>query len=102
MTRRAKLEQMLEKSPEDVFLSFGLAMELAKEGMTEEALTQFDRVLRIDPSYLTAYFQKGSALIAAGRVPEARAALAAGLAAANASGDLHAASEMRALLDTLD
>jgi tetratricopeptide (TPR) repeat protein len=102
MTRRAKLEQMLEKSPQDTFLNFGLAMELAKEGLTEDALAQFDRVLQIDPSYLTAYFQKGNALIASGRVPEASAALAAGIAAANASGDLHTASEMRALLDTLD
>jgi tetratricopeptide (TPR) repeat protein len=101
MTRRAKLEQMLEKSPQDAFLNFGLAMELAKEGRTDEAVAQFDRALQLDPLYLTAHFQKGSALIAAGRVPDARAALAAGIAAAQASGDLHAASEMRALLDTL-
>ena len=101
MTRRAKLEQMLEKSPQDAFLNFGLAMELAKEGRTDEAVAQFDRVLQLDPSYLTAHFQKGSALIAAGRVPDARAALAAGIAAANASGDLHAGSEMQALLNTV-
>ncbi|MEK7731987.1 MAG: tetratricopeptide repeat protein [Planctomycetota bacterium] len=101
MTRRAKLEQMLEKSPQDTFLSFGLAMELAKEGRTDEALAQFDRVLRINPSYLTAYFQKGSTLINAGRVPDARAALVTGIAAAQDSGDLHTASEMQALLDTL-
>jgi thioredoxin-like negative regulator of GroEL len=101
MTRRAKLEQMLEKSPQDTFLNFGLAMELAKEGQTEEALAQFDRVLQIDPSYLTAYFQKGSTLINAGRVPDARAVLSAGIATAYATGDLHAASEMQALLDTL-
>ena len=101
MSRRVKLEQMLEKSPQDVFLNFGLAMELAKEGRTDDALARFDLVLQLDPSYLTAHFQKGSTLIAAGRVPDARRALAAGIAAANASGDLHAASEMQALLDTL-
>jgi thioredoxin-like negative regulator of GroEL len=101
VSRRVKLEQMLEKSPQDVFLNFGLAMELAKEGRTDEALARLDRVLELDPSYLTAYFQKGSTLIAAGRVPDARAVLAAGIAAAQASGDLHAASEMQALLDTL-
>src|SRR3972149_4618537 len=101
MARRKKLEQMLEKTPQDTFLNFGLAMELAKEGMTEEALAQFDRVLQIDPSYLTAYFQKGSTLINAGRAPDARTAFSAGIAAAQASGDLHAASEMQALLDTV-
>jgi tetratricopeptide (TPR) repeat protein len=69
MTRRVKLQQMLEKSPRDTFLNFGLAMELAKEGQTEEALAQFDRVLQIDPSYLTAYFQKGSTLSTQGVCP---------------------------------
>jgi len=101
VSRRVKLEHMLEKSPQDVFLNFGLAIELGKEGRTDEALARFDRVLRLDPSYLTAYFQKGSTLIAAGRVPDARAALTAGIAAAQTSGDLHAASKMQALLDTV-
>ena len=101
MTRRMKLEQMLEKSPQDAFLNFGLAMELAKEGMTEEALSLFDRVLQIDPTYLTAYFQKGNTLINAGRVPEARTALSAGIAAARTLGDSHTESEMQAMLDTL-
>ena len=101
MARRKKLEQMLEKTPQDTFLNFGLAMELAKEGMTEEALAQFDHVLQIDPSYLTAYFQKGSTLINAGRVPDARTALSAGIAAARSLGDSHTESEMQAMLDTL-
>ena len=101
MSRRLKLEQMLEKSPQDVFLNFGLAMELSKEGRTDDALAQFDRVLGLDPAYLSAHFQKGSTLIAARRAPDARSALAAGIAAAQATGDVHAAGEMQALLDTL-
>ena len=101
MTRRMKLEQMLEKSPADTCLNFSLATELAKEGHTEEALAQFDRVLQIDPSYLTASFQKGSTLINAGRVPDARTALSAGIAAARTLGDSHTESEMQAMLDTL-
>jgi len=96
-----KLEQMLEKSPQDTFLNFGLAMELAKQGQIEEAVTQFDRVLQIDPTYLTAYFQKGSTLINAGRVPDARIALSEGIAAARTLGDSHTESEMQAMLDTI-
>lgn len=99
MTRREKLEQMLEKSPQDVFLNFGLAMELAKEGRIDEALAQFDHVIRIDPSYLTAYFQKGSTLIHAKRIPDARAVLTAGIAAARTLGDSHTESEMQGMLD---
>src|SRR3972149_3453072 len=98
MTRRMRLEQMLEKSPQDAFLNFGLAMELAKQGLIEEALAQFDRVLQIDPSYLTAYFQKGSTLINAGRSPDARIALSAGIAAARSLGASHTESEMQAML----
>jgi len=101
MTRRMKLEQMLEKSPRDTFLNFGLAMELAKQGLIDEALAQFDRVLQIDPTYLTAYFQKGSTLINAGRLPDARTALSAGIAAARTLGDSHTESEMQAMLDTI-
>ena len=101
MTRRMKLEQMLEKSPQDTFLNFGLAMELAKQGLIEEALTQFDRVLQIDPTYLTTYFQKDSTLVNAGRVSDARTALTAGIAAARNLGDSHTESEMQAMLDTL-
>ena len=96
-----KLEQMLEKSPQDTFLNFGLAMELAKQGLIDEALAQFDRVLQIDPTYLTAYFQKGSTLINAGRLPDARTALSAGIAAARTLGDSHTESEMLAMLDTI-
>ncbi len=93
---------MLQKSPEDTFLNFGLAMEIAKEGRIDDAVAQFDRVLRIDPSYLTAYFQKANTLLSAGIVPEARRALTDGIAAARMAGDSHTEEEMQALLATID
>ena len=101
MSRREKLRKMLEENPDDVFLNFGLAMELAKEGATQAAIAQFNRVLELDGRYLAAHFQKGSTLIAAARIEEARAALSSGVDAARAAGDPHAESEMRALLDSL-
>ena len=61
----------------------------------------FARVLQFDPMYLTAYFQKGRTLINAGRVPEARAALSAGISAAQSLGGSHTESEMQAMLDTI-
>ena len=99
MSRRAKLEQMLEKSPDDGFLNFGLAMELAKEGLTEEALARFDRVLQLDPTDIAAHLHKSRTLTRLGRTDEARAALATGIEASKAAGDTHAADELQRLLD---
>lgn len=101
MSRRAKIEQMLEKSPDDVFLNFGLAMELAKGGAIDAAVTRFDRVLTLDPKYIPAHFQKGSSLLAAGQKDEGKAALTIGMAVAIANGDPHAAEEMQALRDSV-
>ena len=101
MPSREQLERLLEKEPDDVFLNFALGMALAKEGRTPEALAQFDRVLELDPAYTPAHLQKGTQLIAIGRREEARLALQAGVAAAKASSDAHAAREMEKLVDTL-
>ncbi len=98
MSRRSKLEGLLEKSPDDVFLNFALAMELAKEGLTDQAVARFDRVIALDAQYIPAHFQKGSTLLAAHRRPEAKAALTRGIETALAHGDPHAAEEMQALL----
>ncbi len=98
MSRRTKLESLLERSPDDVFLNFGLAMELAKEGLTDEAVAQFDRVISLDPKYIPAHFQKGTTLLAAQRRGEAEVALKRGIETALACGDPHAAEEMQALL----
>lgn len=98
MTRREKIEGLLAKNPTDVFLNFGLAMELAKEGDVDAAAARFDHVLTLDPKYIPAHIQKGSSLLAAGRKEAGQAALNTGIAAARANGDPHAAEEMEALL----
>ncbi|MBI4718900.1 MAG: tetratricopeptide repeat protein [Planctomycetes bacterium] len=100
MVRREKLEALLQSSPDDPFLHFGLAMELAKEGDVASALARFDRVIELDHGYAPAFYHKGSVLIASGRFDEARAVLRAGVQAARAAGNAHAESEMQALLDT--
>lgn len=101
MSRRAKIEQLLTKTPDDLFLNFGLAMELTKEGAIDAAVAQFDRVLALDPKYIPAHFQKGSALLAAGRRETGRATLTLGMSVARESGDPHAAEEMQALMDSV-
>ena len=92
---------MLAKEPDDVFLNFSLAMELAKEGMIDDAMSRFDRVLTLDPKYTAAYFQRATTLIAGGRTAEAKRALQEGISAAQRVGDPHAAAEMQGVLDRL-
>jgi len=102
MPRRDKIEQLLEKEPDDVFLNFSYAMELAKDGETERALAQFDRVLSIDSTYTAAHYHKGNTLIGLGRHDEARAVLQKGVAICKQIGDDHAHREMLDLLTSLD
>ena len=58
MSRLEQLERMLAEEPDDPFLNFSLAMELARLQRPDESLRQFDRVLELDAGYCTAYFQK--------------------------------------------
>jgi len=101
MSRRDKIEQLLLKEPEDVFLNFSFAMELAREGESEAALERFDRVIALDPNYSAAFYHKGNTLISFGRTQEARETLSAGCEAAQRAGDEHAHREMAELLASI-
>jgi Flp pilus assembly protein TadD len=98
MSRREKLEKLIEKDAADPFLHFGLAMELAKEGRVDDAVASFDRCITHDPHYTAAFYHKGRTLLEAGRRDEARATLQLGTQAARAIGNAHALSEMEELL----
>lgn len=92
---------MLLKEPDDVFLNFGLAMELVKEQALPDAVQRFARVLALDPSYTAAHYHKGATHIKLGQPVEARETLQSGIAAARRIGNAHAESEMRELLSGL-
>ena len=99
MPSREQLEKLLAAEPDDVFLNFGLAMELAKQEAKEHALERFSRVIQLDANYSAAYYQKGRLLLGMERRDEAREVLAAGVEAAKRIGDTHAETEMRELLE---
>lgn len=98
MPREEQLRAMLAKEPDDVFLNFSLAMELAKTERTDECLARFNRVIELDSDYVAAYFHKGKTLLKLRRLEEARAALQAGVATACRLGDHHAKDQMEQLL----
>ncbi|MFH0982318.1 MAG: tetratricopeptide repeat protein [Planctomycetota bacterium] len=96
-----QLEALLQKDPDDVFLNFGLAMQLTREQRYEEGLARFDRVIGLDPNYIAAYHQKAQTLVKMRNLKEAKRTLAAGITAAERLGNKHARSEMQELLDSL-
>lgn len=100
--RLSKLRALLEAEPDDGFLLYAFAQELAKLGRFDEAAAQYDRAIEVDPKECYAFFHKAKALEQAGKVAIAIEALRAGLARARAVGDRKAASEIEGYLDSLE
>jgi len=101
MERVANLKQILEQNPTDAFARYGLAMEYSRAGEIDAALSEFRALLEANPEYVPAYQMAGQMLAAAERPEEACQYLQQGVAAAQRAGNLHAKSEMQALLDEL-
>jgi Tfp pilus assembly protein PilF len=97
-----QLRQMLQRQPEDPFLLYGMAMEYKKAGDAGRALEYFDHVLRRDPNYCYAYYQRAQVHESLGDVEAARRILRQGLEAARRAGDAHALSEIDAALTLLE
>ena len=100
--RMRQLRQMLQHQPDDPFLLYGLAMEFKKAGDAAKAVEYFDHVLRRDPNYCYAYYQRAQVQESLGDVTAARHTLREGLEAARRSGDAHALSEIETALTLLE
>lgn len=100
--RLQKLQQMLVREPNDLFLLYALAMEQKKLGAHTDALGCLARVLEIDPSYHVAHFQSAQVHELLGDLQSARSAYRAGIEAARRKGDGHAAQEMQAALSAIE
>jgi Tfp pilus assembly protein PilF len=101
MDKIAALNGILELDPTNAFARYGLAMEHLSQGHTDAALAEFARVLDHNPDYVPAFQMSAQTLARNGRGEEAVHLLRQGLAAAQRTGNAHAASEMQALLDDL-
>ena len=102
MDKIAGLREILAMDAKNSFARYGIAMELAKQGATEEALKEFDLLLENDPDYTAGYFMAAQTLDRAGRRAEAAERLKAGIACAVKTGNRHAESEMREMLEGLE
>ena len=99
--RLIQLQKLHAADPRDPFLTYGIALEHAKAGAFDDAITWLDNTLLIDPKYCYAYFQKSKMLSEKGEEEAAKAVLREGMAVAQTAGDAHAASEMAQLLESM-
>ncbi|HEY0009158.1 MAG TPA: hypothetical protein VGB55_10580 [Tepidisphaeraceae bacterium] len=101
MTRMEQLHKLLEKTPADPFLLYGIGLEHKKAGQLEEAVQWLDRTIAADAKYCYAYYQKGQVLESLEQTNAAQAAYRAGIVAAKSAGDAHAQGELQGALDML-
>ena len=101
MERLAMLNEILSQNPDDAFARYGLAMEYSKAGEVERALEEFGKLLSTHPDYTAGYFMAAQTLASANRVDEAKKLLVDGISSARRTGNVHAQSEMTAMLEEL-
>lgn len=99
--RLAQIRGLLADDPTDPMLRYMLGMEYASIGDDAAAADTFEK-LAADAAYVPAFHMGGQALIRLNRPDAAAKLLKAGVAAAEATGDLHAAGEMQGLLGTVE
>jgi predicted Zn-dependent protease len=102
MDRIAALNEILTENPKDAFARYGLAMEYSKQGDFDRALAEFSILLENHPDYTAGYFMAAQTLVKAERRDEATEMLQKGVTSARRTGNLHAQSEMEAMLAELN
>ena len=98
MDRIVALNEILTENPKDAFARYGLAMEYSKQGDFDRALAEFSILLENNPDYTAGYFMAAQTLVRAERAEEAKRMLREGIESSRRTGNLHAQSEMEAML----
>ena len=101
MTRMEQLHRLLERTPNDPFLLYGIALEHKKAGEGRAAIEWLDKTIATDAKYCYAYYQKGQVQESLGDTDAARQTYQAGVRAAREAGDAHAQGEIQGALDLL-
>lgn len=102
MTPGQRLEafrRFVEKSPDDPFARYSLAMALRSFGRPEESAAEFGELARRRPDYVPTYLMLGQVLEALGKHGEAARAYQDGIAAAGRANDTHARTELEQALE---
>jgi Tfp pilus assembly protein PilF len=92
---------MLEKDPEDLFLSYALALEYRSAGENSAAISVLESILKKDADYLAAYYQLGKLYEENGQHEEAERVYSAGILIAQKAGNRKTQGELQTALDLL-
>lgn len=95
--RLAQLEELHAADPADADVPYMIALEYAKAGDPQAAITWLDKALLLDPGYHYAYFQKARMFSELGEDDDAHAAVDAGIARATADNHHKAVGELQEL-----
>jgi predicted Zn-dependent protease len=98
----ASFLRMLEAGKDGALLRYSLGNEYTKAGDAVNAAVHLQRAVEIDPEYTAAWKLLGKALAESGRVAEALAAYASGIAVAARRGDKQAQREMKVFARRLE
>jgi tetratricopeptide (TPR) repeat protein len=100
--RLEQLKKLHTVDPNDPFLTYGIALELAKDDLLEEAVTWLDKTIEMDADYCYAYYQKAKMYGEMGEDKIAIQAIKDGIEAAKRTNDGKALSELSELLHETD
>jgi len=92
--RLAAFRKFLERSPDDPFARYSLAMGHRSAGEVEDAVREFDELARRRPDYVATYLMWGQTLETMGRLAEAARVYDSGMEAARRAANHHALSEL--------
>lgn len=99
--RISKLQEFLQKQPNDSFLQHALALELVKQENDTEAEKLFSSILEHEPDYVGSYYHLGKLLERSGRNEDAISIYEKGMAVAKKANDQHAYNELQGAYEDL-
>jgi tetratricopeptide (TPR) repeat protein len=92
--RLEAFRKILERSPDDPFARYSLAMAHRGAGQLEPAVRAFEELARRTPGYVPTYLMWGQTLEMQGRADAAAPVYERGIQAARQAGNDHALSEL--------
>ncbi len=101
-SRIEQLLELLKPDPDDSFLNYALALEFAKLGEREKAVTIINAILKRDENYLGAYYQLGQLLEQAQEPLKAKNIYEKGILIARKQKNVKTAGELLSALEQLD
>ncbi len=101
MDRLATFRGFIERTPQDPFPRYGLAMEHRTRGELDLAWAAFNDLIEKFPTYVASYLMAGGTLVSLGRKDEAAAIYRRGIEVATTARDQHARGELESALSEL-